>query len=106
MLVSLAVCIGSGGNVWGGAFARLLPWGMVWWVSLGLPLRPFFCALACVFRSLVGTTATVVSKTKTGRIRDWWQSTYSYCIRNYGGFSWFHGRGSGFKGLYWCSLRN
>ncbi len=44
--------------MWGGSFALLLPWGMVLWVSLGLPLRlhtmPYvlFYALWCVLLPL------------------------------------------------------
>lgn len=71
------------------------------WLGLSARLAPTPAhdALHWLFRSLVGTTATVVSKSKTGRIRASWQSTYSYCIRNYGGFSWFHGRGRKSKEL-------
>lgn len=49
MLVSLTVRIGSGVKAWGGSFALLLPCGMVWWVSLGLPLRPFFVPLLAFY---------------------------------------------------------
>ena len=35
--------------MWGGSFALLLPWGMVWWGSLGLPLRPFFVPLLAFY---------------------------------------------------------
>ena len=49
MLVSLTVRIGSGVKVWGGSFALLLPWGMVWWFLFGLPLRPFFVPLLAFY---------------------------------------------------------
>lgn len=54
----------------------------------------------------VVTTAMMVQKSKSGRIRALVYSSYSYWFRNYGCTGGFCVGSSGFMELYWRTFRN